>query len=175
LVVQANRSEFRQEQQILHILPYFLSEKDREEHEEEHRYVDQQELLEQDQRQQWWQTYGKLKGYDYDGLPAELDRDNKLIEITSQPLLNYLVALSYDRKELDFSAESNLNAVYSDLLDRVYQRDWEAYQHPMLGNVEKKDFIRILEEIARRRVLRRRVLRGRFLLGRVLLRRGLLG
>ncbi|MEO0828343.1 MAG: NACHT domain-containing protein, partial [Cyanobacteria bacterium J06642_9] len=143
LAVQLTKTEFRKEGQILHVLPYFQTDTER----NQHAYVDEQGLLEQDQRQAWWQTYGGLKGKGYSALPDELNH-GKLIEITAQPLLNYLVALSYDHDEIDFSAESNLNVIYNDLLEQVYQRDWGGYQHPTLGNIEQKDFIRILEEIA---------------------------
>ena len=114
--------------------------------------MNQQNLLEADQRQEWWQAYGGLKQKDYQGLPEELDR-GRLVEITFQPLLNYLVALSYDRDlddpdRLDFSSESNLNAVYRDLLKQVHKRDWAGYQHPTLGSIDQQAFERILEEIA---------------------------
>jgi uncharacterized protein YjbI with pentapeptide repeats len=147
LTVQTSKTEFRKEGQILHILPYFQTTKELKQHD----YVDEKTLLNQDQRQAWWQTYGKLKGKSYDGLPPQLDQ-GKLVEITAQPLLNYLVALSFNRSPaeggIDFATESNLNAIYNDLLDQVYQRDWAAYPHPTLGSIEKKDFVRILEEIA---------------------------
>jgi uncharacterized protein YjbI with pentapeptide repeats len=143
LAIQAIATEFRQDGQILHLLPYFQSPEEN----KQHAYVGERGLLEQDQRQAWWQIYGQLKEKPYDGLPEELNQ-GKLVEITAQPLLNYLVALSYDRGEVDFSAESNLNAVYNDLLVQVYARDWAGYKHPTLGNIEQRDFIRILEEIA---------------------------
>jgi hypothetical protein len=143
LAVQATKTEFRKERQILHVLPYFQTQEEK----QKHAYAGEQDLLEQDQWQRWWQTYGALKGKGYSGLPEELDQ-GKLVEITAQPLLNYLVALSYDRGEIDFSADSNLNAIYNNLLEQVYKRDWADYQHPTLGSIEKPDFIRILEEIA---------------------------
>ena len=143
LAIQAIKTEFRKAEQILHVLPYFQTDEEK----AKHTYNGGQELLQHDQRQTWWKTYGQLKGKGYAGMPEQLNQ-GKLIEITAQPLLNYLVALSYDRNEIDFSAESNLNAIYSDLLEQVYQRDWEGYKHPTLGNIEQKDFIRILEEIA---------------------------
>lgn len=144
VVVQENRSEFRKEGQILYAMPYFQSDEER----QKHQYVGEKILIDRDQRQEWWQKYGRLKGKDYDALPPDLSRPN-LAEITAQPLLNYLIALSHDRGEINFSSEeSNLNVIYADLLNQVYDRDWAGYQHPRLGNISKADFVRILEEIA---------------------------
>ncbi|MEH2253514.1 pentapeptide repeat-containing protein [Nostoc sp.] len=140
LVVQANSSDFRQPQQILHILPYFVSEDERK------NYIDDHKLLQQDQRQIWWQKYGNASGRGYDCLPEELNQDN-LTEITAQPLLNYLVALSFDQQK-KFPTDGNLNAIYANLLTAVYQRGWAGYQHPAIRGIEEKDFVRILEEIA---------------------------
>ncbi|NER22760.1 MAG: pentapeptide repeat-containing protein [Symploca sp. SIO1C2] len=141
VVVQANRSKFRQLQQLLYLLPYFLTE------EESKGYIDKQKLLEQDQRQLWWQSYGKAKGKDYTGLPPELDRNN-LLEITAQPLLNYLVALSIERNKLQFSEDTNLNQIYEDLLEAVYERGYEKHSYRPTEGIKKEEFIGILEEIA---------------------------
>ncbi|MBD2042668.1 pentapeptide repeat-containing protein [Microcoleus sp. FACHB-672] len=141
LVVQANSTDFRKEGQIFHVLPYFISENDRK------GYVDREELLKQDQRQLWWQYYGKASGLGYEGLPPELDKGN-LTEITAQPLLNYLVALSLKRGKLGFSEETNLNVIYDDLLKAIYERGWEGHQHAATQGIEEKDFVRILEEVA---------------------------
>ncbi|MBE9128895.1 MULTISPECIES: pentapeptide repeat-containing protein [unclassified Coleofasciculus] len=147
VVVQANRSKFRKSRQLLYILPYFVTEAQRKS--ETNKYIDEQNLLEADQRQLWWQFYGQAKGKEYSGLPPELDKDN-LIEITAQPLLNYLVALSIERNKLQFSEETNLNEIYADLLDAVYERGYEGKdrQHRAIEEINKNEFIRILEEIA---------------------------
>lgn len=141
LVVQANENDFRKEGQILHVLPYFVPES------EYTIYVDVKKRLKEDQRQLWWQLYGKATGNGYTGLPAELDQGN-LADITSQPLLNYLVALSLRRGKMKFSEKTNMNTVYADLLKAIYERGWDGYQHTSIKGVEEKDFIRILEEIA---------------------------
>jgi uncharacterized protein YjbI with pentapeptide repeats len=141
LVVQANEVDFRKERQILHVLPYLISPEDPKE------YVDAEQLLAQDQRQLWWEYYGKASGSGFTGLPPQLDRGN-LNEITAQPLLNYLVALSFRRGTVEFSGKTNLNAVYDDLLKSVYARGWESNQHVAIYGIEEKDFGRILEEIA---------------------------
>ena len=142
VVVQANENAFRKEGQILYVLPYFLPEDYHKNH-----YVDPKKLLDQDQRQLWWKRYGKASGRGYTGLPPELNQGN-LTEITAQPLLNYLVALSLQRGTLKFSEETNLNAVYADLLKAIYERGWDGYQHTAIKGIEEKDFVRILEEIA---------------------------
>jgi uncharacterized protein YjbI with pentapeptide repeats len=141
LVVQQNETDFRRSGQILHILPYFIPEDVRD------AYVDKRKLLNDDQRETWWQLYGKASGEGYTGLPDELRKGN-LEEITSQPLLNYLVALSLRRGKLVFSAETNLNAVYADLLRAIYERGWTSHQHASLQGLEESDFYRLLEEIA---------------------------
>ena len=145
VVVQANRSKFREPHQILHILPYFVTEEERED--EDNSYVDVQNLLAEDQRKFWWESYGKAKGKKYEGLPLELDKQN-LVEITAQPLLNYLVALSFERDKLQFKEETNLNEIYADLLDAVYERTYEKYGYRVTEGIEKNEFIAILEEIA---------------------------
>ncbi|QIR37409.1 pentapeptide repeat-containing protein [Tolypothrix sp. PCC 7910] len=142
LVIQKNQSDFRKYKQILHVLPYFIDKEER----KQNNYIDDQYLLEQDQRQIWWHTYGKASGRGYDSLPLELD-EGRLKEITSQPLLNYLVALSFVRGAVKFSANSNLNEIYADLLTAVYQRRW-GNDNPVIRGIEEKDFIRILESIA---------------------------
>lgn len=141
LAVQETAGMFRRPYQILHALPYFVPE------EERSAYKDSGGLLARDQRQQWWGLYGAANGQGYLGLPEELMRSD-LEEITSQPLLNYLVALSFERKVLDLSKESNLNRIYEDLLKAVYERKWASNPHPATKDVEEEHFIRILEEIA---------------------------
>ncbi len=142
VVIQAHQTKFRQPQQLLYLLPYFVPEKEREQ------YVDEQQLLKDDQRQTWWRHYGEAKGkQSYSRLPAELDRPN-LVEVTAQPLLNYLVALSYERDKLQFSADTNLNEIYRDLLEAVYERGYEEQRHRVTEGIKQEEFIGILEEIA---------------------------
>jgi Pentapeptide repeats (8 copies) len=125
----------------LHVLPYLVPKNDHQ------HYVDPDQLLMKDQRQLWWEYYGRASGNGFTGLPPQLDRGN-LNEITAQPLLNYLVALSLRSGQLEFSEATNLNAVYDNLLQSVYARGWDNKQHSAIQGVEEKDFVRILEEIA---------------------------
>lgn len=137
IVVQANQTEFKNPNQILHVLPYFIEETERKA---------LGLFLRQDQRNNWWENYGRASGRNYTAMPVAL-RQGRLNEITAQPLLNYLVALSYVRSTLDFSQETNLNRIYDDLLSAVYERGWENEQHIATKGLEQTEFVRILEEI----------------------------
>ena len=151
LVVQENQSEFRRPRQILNLLPYFTPLLAKYENhmvvQDGVEYEDPAKLLQRDARQEWWKNYGRLTGKHFEGLPKELNR-NDLVEITAQPLLNYLVALSFTRDKLDFSKDINLNSIYADLVTAVHERGYEkrrAYgpiRHMMLDQ-----FCRVLEEI----------------------------
>jgi hypothetical protein len=148
--VQENETEFRRPRQILTLLPYYQPEP--REHDkvtvsEREEYQDPNGLLKHDLRQDWWAKYGELTGRGYKGLPDELNRED-LAEITAQPLLNYLVALSFTRDRLDFSKDINLNAIYADLLAAVHERGYE--KHRVFGpirHMRPEDFYRVLEEV----------------------------
>lgn len=140
LTIQESENELRNSTKILHILPYFVKNK-------YNRYIDNNKLLEFDQRDFWWKKYGEATGQIYEIMPVDLKKDN-LVEITSQPLLNYLVALSYSRGQIDFSKETNLNNIYDDLLKAVYERGWAGHRHASVKKIEENLFLRILEEIA---------------------------
>jgi len=70
MVVQASRSEFRKPQQILHLLPYFVTESECQDKQQP--FVDPEQLLAADRRQDWWQRYGRTTGREYGGLPEAL-------------------------------------------------------------------------------------------------------
>jgi uncharacterized protein YjbI with pentapeptide repeats len=150
LVVQENESEFRRPRQILTLLPYFqpqLSEDGRPSVRDAEQYEDKAGLLNHDLRQEWWNKYGNLTGHGYKGLPKELSRAD-LAEVTAQPLLNYLVALSFSRKKLDFTQDINLNAIYEDLVEAVYERGYEKRRaYVSIRHMNLKDFVRVLEEV----------------------------
>nr|WP_232224226.1 pentapeptide repeat-containing protein [Mastigocladopsis repens] len=145
VVQQAHSSVLRQSHQILHILPYFVTENHRK------NYIDKQGLLKQDQRNLWWQKYGKAIGKNFDKLPSDLELED-FTEITSQPLQSYLVASVFVEGKLESEQSSNLSYIYGQLLEGVYQRGWEKNtQHAAVEehDIEKlEDFARILEEIA---------------------------
>ncbi|MBF0538523.1 MAG: pentapeptide repeat-containing protein [Nitrospirae bacterium] len=136
IVVQESEKEFRRKGQILTLLPYFTP------YEEKGDYDDPEGILQQDLRDRWWRRYGSLKGTGYEDMPGDLKRDD-LDEITAQPLLNYLLALSYMGGGIDFSKEVTRNNIYNDLIVKVHKRECENRSFCM----ELKDFRRVLEEI----------------------------
>ncbi|MDY7050196.1 MAG: pentapeptide repeat-containing protein [Microcystis panniformis WG22] len=141
VVVQSNKNNFKKPQQIITILPYWVAKSDD--------FSDDDNLLKVDQRHQWWQQYGQAKGKNYAQLPPELSGEN-LQEITAQPLLNYLIALTFERGEVQFSQETNLNNIYDNLLKAVYERGYEKNSpgHRAIEGITEKDFVLILMEIA---------------------------
>ena len=149
LVVQENESEFRRPRQILTLLPYYVPQEGKDEaseHEGES-YHDAGGCLAKDLRADWWKNYGSLTGREYGGVPKELMRED-LSEVTAQPLLNYLVALSFTRKKLDFATDINLNSIYADLVAAVHERGYEKHrQYGPIRHMKAEEFSRVLEEI----------------------------
>ncbi|MGE5339953.1 MAG: NACHT domain-containing protein [Candidatus Omnitrophota bacterium] len=142
IIIQANEMEFRNEYQLLHILPYYIEERKRVD------YLDPENLLANDLRHFWWENYGKIKGRTYPGLPGEL-KNPDLDKLTAQPLLNYLVALSYERGSIQFSKHPHLNEIYDDLLKAIHRRSYEESRvHRAVDRLEYHHFVRVLEEIA---------------------------
>jgi uncharacterized protein YjbI with pentapeptide repeats len=144
IVVHDNEAEFsnRRPHQLLMLLPYYPEKEVIGEN-----VSDPKKLLAKDQRQDWWRQYGKLTGKGYEGLPKDLDRED-LKEVTSQPLLNYLVALSYTRGKLNFTKGINLNEIYADLVGAVHERAYEKKrQHTQIEGMTLLSFVRVLEEV----------------------------
>ena len=92
--------------------------------------------------------YGELTSKEFNKLPDELNKED-LNEITIYPLLNYLTALSYTRGKIAFSVETNINEVYDDLIDQVFDRKYSSTKtHKTLQKITKEEFLTLLEEIA---------------------------
>lgn len=141
LSVQYQSTLFRRPEQVINLLPYFCNNNEE--------YIDKEGVLSKDLRNDWWVNYGKLKGLNYTIFPNEL-RNPSLDEITAQPLLNYLVALTFERKIIKFSENTNLNEIYGDLIKAVYDRQYERKQHKVITelSISEDNFFRILEEIS---------------------------
>lgn len=142
LSIQQQKNKLKKQKTVLYLLPYFVNEDNRED------FNDVNDLLLEDQRDEWWRKFGELKGKDFDVLPTILATEH-LEPITKEPLLNYLLSLSYLRQDITFTADTNLNQIYADLLDSVHERKYtDGRTHTGINTIEKEYFIRILEEIA---------------------------
>lgn len=141
VAIQSSKSKLRKDRQVLNLLPYYLSSREMD------LYDDPSKLLELDQRDSWWAKYGKAKGKSYSEMPREICGDN-LVPITREPLLNYLVALSYERGKIDFDSNITLNEIYADLLQAVHDRKWDRGNHVGTFDLDQKHFEKVLEEIA---------------------------
>ena len=143
LNIQSSAITFNKIGQTINILPYFISTDEL----ENYNYHDPQKVfIGKDLRRLWWEKYAELTGSKFYKMPKEL-QSNKFIEITSQPLLNHLIAISYSDGKLDFSKEQNLNTIYKSLVESVYERGYADHRHISVKKIDLNDFMRILEEI----------------------------
>jgi uncharacterized protein YjbI with pentapeptide repeats len=147
-IVHSQINKFSKPEQIWYLLPYYLSEDTAKQYQAE-----PQDLLVEDRRHTWWQQYGRLKGQNYEGLPISLRKKN-LDEITSQPILNYLVAISNYFLQNKIDEETTRNQIYQSLLEKVYERGWADRNkatgnlgHPITQSISFPDFQLILEEV----------------------------
>lgn len=151
VVIQSLEAYCRRRQRLLHLLPYAIRQDERSE------LTGLQDHIEHDQRDDWWRAYAAMTGEALEGLPPELARD-RLSELTAEPLLNYLVAITRAEGEVDFAAEgTSLLDVYDDLVRKVYDRvharrpgdaDDKSHGLPVARKVSETEFRRFLEAIA---------------------------
>jgi hypothetical protein len=142
LVIQSQQHEFRRPGQILNLLPYYIPKSQR-----SWTWASGKKILEEDQRTIWWRKYGCQIGRSFAEMPDGLERDD-LKEVTGQPLLNYLIALSYCSGSLELSGSFNLNSVYHGLMESVWCRDWEGREYEGIRGLSLAQFERVLEEIS---------------------------
>ena len=143
VVVDTSRGALREPGQVLHLLPYHVADEAR------GAYVDTRALLLVDRRNIWWRNYGLAKGDEHTAMPRTLQRSD-LDELTSQPLLGYLIALSFARGKVDFSKpdDVDLNAIYQDLIGSVHERDYAGARLPDVRHLSTEQFTQLLEEVA---------------------------
>jgi uncharacterized protein YjbI with pentapeptide repeats len=107
-------------------------------------------LLDEDQRQAWWEKYAQARGRDNGAeVYAQLKKRTDLAPLTAQPLLNYLIAFLAGPAG-DLSAlPNNLGDLYGQLLRRIWERGWEQREQvPALEGVTFEDFAEMLEAVA---------------------------
>ncbi|RYZ87955.1 MAG: hypothetical protein EOP06_11800, partial [Proteobacteria bacterium] len=163
IMVQDVANMLQLEELVWHLVPYIWREEDhsrsyRSPHDPngaamraDYYYGDTREILAEDQRPIWWKKYGIATGRHYPDMPPPL-RSVNLVSLTSLPLLNYLVALSYERAPGRFGDKITRNSIYYDLLKRIHERDW-ASSGSTPRNIHTRGmrfdtFVRVLEEVA---------------------------
>jgi len=87
-------------------------------------YRGSDELIKADQRSDWWQKYSTALGKD-ETVPDAIQGD-AFTELTAEPLLCYLLALSGYLEENYEEAAKNPNIVYRALMDKVWERGWRG-------------------------------------------------
>ena len=146
--LSVSESELREDlPNTLHVLPLIFKR-------EGENYVaigdadEKADIVDWDQRDEWWAKFGEakgeVKGTRIKSFPKEIDQNEKLSSLTTQPLLNYFVALDY----LDGKTSSNIAELYDGMVDRVKRR---TYSHA--GEIEPtksfklSEFVEFLEVV----------------------------
>ncbi len=129
---------------ILELIPYYVKK------DECGKYLDSDsELISVDQRDAWWKRYATIKDFEWQSMPAKLklSDDHELTEITSQPLLNYLVARKYSDDPDDFDPDQNLNKLYEGLIKEIFERPWGDGGSMHTRGVDERMYFRLLEHV----------------------------
>ncbi|MYL84681.1 NACHT domain-containing protein [Desulfovibrio aerotolerans] len=140
LAVQAVEQALHLETTSLHLLPYWIDGK-----KETPNPSDPENLLEEDQRSDWWRKYGQASGHGFDSVPKPF-LHARLREMSGQPLLNYLLAVIYTQNPKAIT-EASRAPIYNRLLSGVYDRDYNKAHFP-LGALKSEEFSFVLEKIA---------------------------
>jgi uncharacterized protein YjbI with pentapeptide repeats len=141
VAIQKSRSAIRQSgRQELVVMKYVYNERERS------LFSDPDERLNEDQRRQWWTKYAAAKGLDQQ-VPKRL-LDDELVELSAEPLLNYLLVLSGFHKDSAESEPLNRNAVYRRLLTGVHRRQYESGRFKATQALSDDEFSQVMEIIA---------------------------
>jgi hypothetical protein len=142
VAVSITSAEIRRAERVRYLLPYKV------ERESLRGFTPtgQPDLVAIDQRDQWWNKYGAAVGEpELTGIPPDV-RTEKLDPLTSEPILNGLIAES--RKNHAITPDTNRAQIYEwlllDVLKRVHDRSGK--QH--LKDAKEDDIARLLEEVA---------------------------
>ena len=134
--IQAVSSKIQEPDQIIHMLPYCIKNTDK--------YKDSENLLNIDQRNEWWRLFGEATNKNFTSLPQDL-KTSKLDSLTSQPFHNYLIASSYIRQSKTDTNNFTLNRIYANIIREVYFCQFEKQRE---HNLNESQFYKAIEEIA---------------------------
>ncbi len=101
------------------------------------------------QRDEWWKNFQELRGKKPTGIPDQIESNEKLENLSIEPLLNYLLAVSIE-KGLQIKSQTRNKDIYESLVSSVYKRDYHGkrYTLPGIKPFEETQFFQALEEIA---------------------------
>ncbi len=129
--------------QTIHLLPYYISEHQR----KQHNYRDPHSMCEHDQRLLWWEKFGTISLNKTLTMPEALQTE-PFNPITSNPLLNYVVAISLQnncdtkKNKAEMNRYTHFNDMYSDMIDQACKT------RAIATGVPESHYKRILEESA---------------------------
>jgi uncharacterized protein YjbI with pentapeptide repeats len=109
---------FRLRRGVITLLPHLIPENER------GLYSDPSNLLHEDRRQNWCAKYSKTTGTDLEYFKGLISSNKQLLELSAQPLLLHLLALSRNLNALSTDEQIELTSVYGQLLREVHDRNW---------------------------------------------------
>lgn len=109
--------------------------------------IHRKDIHETDDREAWWKLYSAAFNKDNE-IPIGL-KDQRLEELTNEPLLCYLLALSGYLEENTEQVADNRNYIYEKIMDNVWKRPWgggRAGTGKLIEN--KEEFYKLFETMA---------------------------
>ncbi len=141
LIVSTLRGEFEREHQVFHVMGY-LPRKPGDD------WRDPTRLLAHDQRKAWWRRWGALTGEALDDAPYAIAQNEQLADLSEQPLLNHLLAVTRAADPDALGRQNSINGVHRGMLEHVWRRSWgDERQLPTLGRLTREDFQKLFESV----------------------------
>ena len=140
-VVSTLSRRIRFSPRVIMLLPHYVSEADRD------LYLDPDSLLLEDRREAWYRQYYGATGADLRVLRDAISSNEQLAELSVQPLLLHLLAISEDLMKVSSEEQIELTSIYTSLLRGAHERTWklDSFGVPKLSF---EDFYRFFEQLA---------------------------
>lgn len=107
--------------------------------------VDPENLVERDQRLEFWSRWANAKGLSDDPPPAMTEK--ALSDLTKEPLLSYLLILSgYVGAEWPKAAE-NRNRIYRSIFEKIWERERTKDTRSHLNDLGREGFDSLMEAL----------------------------
>ncbi|MGF1476294.1 MAG: pentapeptide repeat-containing protein [Geminicoccaceae bacterium] len=98
--------------------------------------IENEELLEADLRLLWWDNYCQAKEIEDRSFPDQLN-DQRIVELSTEPLLLYLIVKDHAYRALGAGDTFNANRLYEQLFSDVLQRR-HGGQHPITAMLDAR-------------------------------------